>query len=701
MAENKIKPSFLVLSGLTAFLVFWLIEAVFYQLFSPKYSYFYLFSLILYIVGFIVLGGLAILCFKICSSRFDSEKIKYMFPYIFVYMPVLIYGFFQIVMIFKWPLLHFYSIILFLIIALLFVLVALLSVQTLIKSDKFTRGLFYSLAIILPFIVIFSNFSVVGEILYDFTMLKFGLAVFFFIFMPLFSMYLCSFMVKAWPERKAVFLGGYFFIFLLFVSSLWGGQVLRDKYIYRYSGQNISQNKTDESMPNVIFIVMDTARRDRFSCYGYDRKTENFDQFASKGVLFTNVISTAPWTLPSHAAMFTGFPSYVHNATHSNPQTGQANYLSDGFTTLAEVLQNNGYRTGAVVSNTAFLAPWSGLNQGFGYYRCSQALGVSSFANIIALKFSLMEYKKFLWKTGINDINDANYINTRAQNWIAKTRKTKPFFLFLNYMEPHGFYYLPKPFSSQYTTPLKDELYKKYDSSCKIELPQNVAQKYSDWYDNQIASLDVELGNFLSYLKENDLYDNSLIIMTSDHGHLMGEHEYFGHDYFLYEELLRVPMAVKYPKGTVVNLDADKTIQNFDIYAEILSFLNLEHPPVISQPFASVSHPIFAEVRQNPRGKFCPQRFGKDLAGLYGGDDQSMKIISGTDGSNELYDVKTDPLEQNNLIGPDTDQEPLLIHLEKYYEELGPLRALYLDNSARKNLKQSEIDRLRALGYIK
>ena len=113
---------------------------------------------------------------------------------------------------------------------------------------------------------------------------------------------------------------------------------------------------------------MDTTRAVNMSLYNYHKPTTpNLEEFSSESVVFTNAIATAPWTLPSHASLFTGLPSSMHGATHGNTIERHGLPLQDHFVTLAEILTKNGYTTGAVVSNIV-LAPVSGLNQGFDYY---------------------------------------------------------------------------------------------------------------------------------------------------------------------------------------------------------------------------------------------------------------------------------------------------------------------------------------------
>ncbi|MCP5103208.1 MAG: sulfatase-like hydrolase/transferase, partial [bacterium] len=130
-----------------------------------------------------------------------------------------------------------------------------------------------------------------------------------------------------------------------------------------------TKQRGPKNRPNILLIVMDTARTASMSLYGYEKSTTPFlQEFSADAVLFKNAISSSPWTLPSHATLFTGLPASLHFATHGESEANPIVPLAPGYDTLAEMLCLNGYKTGAVIANTGVLSPRFGLSQGFGYY---------------------------------------------------------------------------------------------------------------------------------------------------------------------------------------------------------------------------------------------------------------------------------------------------------------------------------------------
>ena len=221
---------------------------------------------------------------------------------------------------------------------------------------------------------------------------------------------------------------------------------------------------------NVLLISIDTCRADYLSCYGYPRETTpNIDELAREGILFENVISPVPLTLPAHSSMLTGtIPPYhrVHN--NIDYKLGLSNV------TLAEILKEVGFTTSAFISSFIMDSQF-GLDQGFDTYNDS--------------------FEKTYSSVGINE-RKAGETSRLAAQWLDE-HKDESFFLFLHYYDPHKSYEPPKPFASKF--------------------PQNP-------YAGEIAYTDDYIGQVITRLKELGLYDSTLIIITSDHGEMLGEH---------------------------------------------------------------------------------------------------------------------------------------------------------------------------------
>ena len=235
-------------------------------------------------------------------------------------------------------------------------------------------------------------------------------------------------------------------------------------------GRDFAESET--KIQNVLLISIDTCRADRISCYGFDGgTTPNIDAVARDGVLFTRAYSTNPTTLPAHCSLFTGTTPLEHGV-HAN----EYYRLADSRVTLAEILQEKGFQTAAFVG--AFVLDASfGLDQGFHTYDDELSGGA----------YRRLKYNE----------RPADQVSARAVDWLDQ-HGADPFFLFLHYFDPHPPYQPPEPFASRYP-----------------EAP----------YAGEIAFTDHCIGGVIAKLKSLGLYDSTLIIITSDHGEGLGEHQ--------------------------------------------------------------------------------------------------------------------------------------------------------------------------------
>src|SRR5271170_6751156 len=247
---------------------------------------------------------------------------------------------------------------------------------------------------------------------------------------------------------------------------------------------------------SVILITIDTLRADHVGCYGAQMvKTPTLDALAHDSVVFERAISQVPLTWPSHAVILTGTYPFQNGVQDF---TGQP--LARQFRTVAQAFQQAGYATGAVVSAFVLDRSW-GLGRGFDFY--DDAFSVETFE------------KK---DTGLVDRRAGESV-AHAISWLKKTSK-RPFFLWLHLYDPHSPYDPPEPYRSEYRTHL---------------------------YDGEIAYADHELGNLMTWLKQDHLYDSALIVALSDHGESLGEHGEDEHGFFVYNATVHVPLIVKPP----------------------------------------------------------------------------------------------------------------------------------------------------------
>ncbi|MHC5045170.1 MAG: sulfatase [Planctomycetota bacterium] len=316
---------------------------------------------------------------------------------------------------------------------------------------------------------------------------------------------------------------------LLLVAALpWAGGLVRPR------------SRAD--VPNVLLIVLDTTRVDRLSAYGYDRPTTPaLERIAAEGLAFRRAYAASPWTLPSHASMFTGEYAAVHNATWEHQR------LDERLPTLAEHLSEMGLRT-AAFSRQVWLSDETGLMRGFEdfydlYWRSTTAL-------VAAWRLGVDKIKE---RRGFED-KGAALVTDRFKGWIDR-HGDRPFFAFINYVEPHAYYQPPAPFREQFLaeerkdTPwgrAQNVAVQRHNAGDLVYSADDFAA-FSDLYDGAVAYQDSRMGEALDHLRTRGLLDKTLLLITADHGENLGDHDLLGHEFCVYNTLLHVPLIVRLP----------------------------------------------------------------------------------------------------------------------------------------------------------
>jgi len=294
--------------------------------------------------------------------------------------------------------------------------------------------------------------------------------------------------------------------------------------------------------PNIVLIVFDAARADHFSSYGYVRNTTpNVDQFAKRGVLFENAISSSSWTLPSMASVFTGLSPHQHGA-------GSDLALGNGPRTLAEILRTGGYETAGFNSNPYYgAAPW-GLGRGFDTYTDSlPTMGYSLDASTLGRKFIEPLTEEWFDRSLFNYPN-AHQLNNEVYRWFDH-RSDRPYFLFINYYDTHDPYEVPPPYDHTFhghiSGSVKHMLHVVTPS--RFYIPPDQRQGVIDAYDGALNYVDSQAEELLRFLQRSPDWSNTYVIITSDHGEGFGEHGAYTHGWNLFREVLRVPLIVAGP----------------------------------------------------------------------------------------------------------------------------------------------------------
>jgi len=376
--------------------------------------------------------------------------------------------------------------------------------------------------------------------------------------------------------------------------------------------------------PNIILITLDTTRRDRLGCYGYELPiSPNLDALAAESVLYTKAIAPSNWTLPSHASLFTGKFTTSHGARFdadgplclagnlAGDQEFWSRFRARGLgadqLTLAAILKQAGYATGAVAAG-----PWLkrafGLHRGFDYY--DDTLISTSNGRV------------------------ASQVTPAALSWVEQARR-REFFLFINYFDPHIPYSPPEDFAYRFVS---EEV-----KLSKLDPDRMTVTDGSVLYDAEMLYMDHYVGLLLDGLRRLDVYDNTWIIVVSDHGEMFGEHGRVCHGHRLYQEEIHVPLFMKYPYGEMPPGRTDVPVQLTDILPIILHRLQMPIPEGIQGGTPpEIGHPIIAEI--------YPLEFLSDDGDTRVIFDGDFKFVWNSKGDHALYNVADDPQEEVNLL---------------------------------------------------
>lgn len=408
-----------------------------------------------------------------------------------------------------------------------------------------------------------------------------------------------------------------------------------------------------EGAPNVLLIVLDTVRADALGVYGAPRAaTPNLDRLAQRGVLFDHASSTAPWTLPATASLMTGrLPSEL-SADWLSPLDGR-------FPTLAEFLSARGYASAGFVANYKYCTEETGLSRGFAHYE-DHELSLAEFAECTALGRRLL-FSPWLPQLGCYHDpvrKSAADVNAAFLDWTARQSK-RPWFAFLNYLDAHDPYAAPPPFDAHrpadaaQRTVLRFWWFLDRVTLEPGDVPLNQAA-----YADCIRYLDAELGRLFDALEQRGALEDTLIIVTADHGEHFGEHGLYLHGNSLYEPLVHVPLLMIWPDQIPHGERVDLPVSLAAVPATIQDLVAAGNGPFdgvsLAQAWRSggdslADRPVMAEVLTPPITPPC-----QGASPIFRGSMRSvrlgnLKLIQNADGGRELFDLALDPLEQRNL----------------------------------------------------
>jgi arylsulfatase A-like enzyme/Flp pilus assembly protein TadD len=394
--------------------------------------------------------------------------------------------------------------------------------------------------------------------------------------------------------------------------------------------------------PNVVVITIDTLRADHLGCYGYSKiRTPNIDALAMDSARFERAYTPVPVTLPAHSAIFTGtYPTL--NGMHDF----SGNKLNPKQPTLATILKQQGYTTGAVIGS-AVLDSRFGLNQGFDFYYDHFDFNRLQESNLDAME------------------RPGNVVTDVALDWLGKNAQGK-FFLWMHLYDPHYPYRPPAPYSEQY----KDRP-----------------------YDGEIAFADAQFGRLISFLKAKGFYDNTFIVLAGDHGESLGEHGEKTHGFFLYNATLHVPVIIHLPGAAAAKTVSD-LVSLTDLMPTVLQALKIEVP---TQVQGRSLLPLLAAKKEDSISVYAETflpRLHFNWSELRSVETEKYQFIEAP--KPELYDLAADPGETRNLYA---DKRAVGDELQ------ARLRALVRQYSADQELAEKTgldpalMERLKSLGY--
>lgn len=483
-------------------------------------------------------------------------------------------------------------------------------------------------------------------------------------------------------------------------------------------------------MTNIVIAVMDTARYDMIFEKG--EIPPNIKQLSEDGTRYTNAFATAPWTLPSHTSIFSGQYPSKHGSNSS------AKRYNPDAPSIIEVFNQSSYETVAVSNNT-WISDEFNFGRGFDkFIKNWQFVQSNTDLSKIVREFEGIEkwtrFSQYLFNGNplINLLNavyafrqhhqtdddGAKRTNNWIQQWLSQRNDSSPFFLFINYLEPHLEYRPPKEHTEQFLpdeVTYKEAMEVKQDAfryiAGELDLTEEDFDILKGLYQGEISYLDYRIGELISILRQAKEWEDTIFVLVGDHGENIGDHGLMDHQYCLYDTLIHVPLVIHGKEFNTGKIN-DDLIQLTDISPTLLDAAEVEAAEFRSQIQGSSFHPsnkkdereyIFSEYispqpsisaleKRIPKLSEDVYKYDRSLRTIRGND---WKLIRGSDGTKDLYNV-TDGSEGEECSEDHPDR---VRKLEQKLDE-------WLDSFSTENkdvsvdIEQSTVDQLEELGYF-
>jgi arylsulfatase A-like enzyme len=476
----------------------------------------------------------------------------------------------------------------------------------------------------------------------------------------------------------------------------WGAPLAAGMVLFGFSpaftgaGNDVKRTPLVDSWrdgPSFVVVVLDTVRRDHCSTYGYERDTTpNLTTLAQSGAKFEDAYASSCWSIPSHASLFTGLLPRNHGATFEHFR------LEADSRTVASVLAAAGWETVGFSANP-YIASGTGMDRGFNRYEDLWRPAV----------MRRMVVAKQFWArlTGVEQDKGGRSVVDEFRRWLDERDGDRPYFAFVNIMEAHA-PYQDAPLRAAFTDPglsgrrlekIGDLSHEAQWMGTRVEdehLPPTV-----DLLDGATASADRFLGEILEAVG-----DDAVVVVVSDHGDLIGEHDLHGHMTGLYEPLIRIPMVIAGP-GVPEGAEIRGPVSIVDVMPTILTLAGVEKPPTDGIDLAPAmageislqDRLVMAEHYRTDRATqlWAQYRSPEEMRSIQARRaavvGRGRKRVVAQDGSDLGYDLLTDPLEQRPFLGTDTGHEASVPAPRDL--DAGPV-----------DLDPAQIEALRSLGYV-
>jgi len=453
-----------------------------------------------------------------------------------------------------------------------------------------------------------------------------------------------------------------------------------------------------QELPPIIFLLLDSAGANRFSLYGYERPTTpHLERLAAEAAVYRHCFSNAPWTIPSHFSLLTGLYPHEHGCNTSFDR------MPSETVSLPEILQEQGYRTLGISSNL-IVSRVTGMDRGFEkFYETTTLFQDRDFMEA-RTRYQLAKRQadftshwkrtkfiaRFMWENKyvtypvkrlldqlyyryLGNASKSSTFVTKRSMWLTKKlikryrNDNAPFFLFINLMETHWPYSAPPRYNKLFQEQdprQRERLLDKKINYQTFEEDLALRRERSEFWglcqDQEVAYTDSLIGDLKDFLVQQGLWDRVMLIVTSDHGEALGEHGLFGHLFSLYNELVHIPLLIKYPRDYGLTGDFRQLAQLHDLFATLCQVADSPRPAPLS------SKSLLDEVRDLALTAYLDnsqslhllkrrlQKFNLHSCMLPGNAlirADLWKLIRWQDGTEELYDLNRDFGEGRNLSG--------------------------------------------------